>query len=221
MGTIPQCNTLVTLNLAPEQRLRLQNLAGTQNGEAFRFLGFSLNLQTGEFIDELQKGAADPEVSNPTMHHQITELLLEYSGAAKKILSRKQVKFRMFPGGIAYENAFLRKAVDPIAKIFAAQPELLVEAGILLGGRKAGARPSIVEIPAFNLVPITYILWVDESCRQPLTCSMTNPPTATSTRGAGEPRRADDLATHFSTEAAEEFLKCRKRPGIHQVAAKI
>lgn len=162
MGTIPQCNTLVTLNLAPEQRLRLQNLAGTQNGEAFRFLGFSLNLQTGEFIDELQKGAADPEVSNPTMHHQITELLLEYSGAAKKILSRKQVKFRMFPGGIAYENAFLRKAVDPIAKIFAAQPELLVAAGVLLGGRKLELGQASVEISAFNLVPITYILWVDE-----------------------------------------------------------
>ncbi|NLF88402.1 DUF3786 domain-containing protein [Candidatus Bathyarchaeota archaeon] len=153
---------MVTLNLAPEQRLRLQNLAGTQNGEAFRFLGFSLNLQTGEFIDELQKGAADPEVSNPTMHHQITELLLEYSGAAKKILSRKQVKFRMFPGGIAYENAFLRKAVDPIAKIFAAQPELLVAAGVLLGGRKLELGQASVEISAFNLVPITYILWVDE-----------------------------------------------------------
>ncbi len=143
------------------------NLVGNLSGfteAAFKKIiqKYESNLQTGEFIDELQKGAADPEVSNPTMHHQITELLLEYSSAAKKILSRKQVKFRMFPGGIAYENAFLRKAVDPIAKIFAAQPELLVEAGILLGGRKLELGQASVEISAFNLVPITYILWVDE-----------------------------------------------------------
>jgi len=153
---------LVTLDLSLEQRLRVQNLAGLQNGSVFRFLGFSLNLQTAEFVDELQKAVAVPEVSNPTMHHQITELLIEYSGAAKKPLSGRQVKFRMFPGGIAYENAFMRKAVEPIAKTFAAKPELLMEAGVLLGGRRLELGQASVEVPAFNLVPITYILWVDE-----------------------------------------------------------
>jgi len=142
--------------------LRLQSLAGLQNGDVLRFLGFSLNLQTGEFIDELQKGAANPEVSNPTMHHQITELLVEYSGASKKPLSGRQVKFRGFPGGVAYENAFVRKAVDPVAKAFAGCPEGLVETGVMLGGRKLDLGQASVEIPAFNLVPITYILWVDE-----------------------------------------------------------
>jgi hypothetical protein len=150
------------LNLTSEQLLRIKNLAGLQNGDVFRFLGFSFNLQTGEFVDDLQKGVADPEVSNPTMHHQITELLVEYSRASKKPLNGKQVKFRMFPGGVAYENAFVRKAVDPIAKGFAANPELLAEAGVLLGGRKLELGQASVEVPAFNLVPITYILWVDE-----------------------------------------------------------
>ena len=84
----------------------------------FRFLGFSLNLQTGKFIDDFQKGVENPEVSNPTMHHQITESLIEYSSATKKPLSGRQVKFRSFPGGVAYENAFVRKAVDPVAKAF-------------------------------------------------------------------------------------------------------
>ena len=142
--------------------MRLQNLAGLETADVLRFLGFSINLQTGEFIDELQKGAANPEVSNPTMHHQITELLVEYSGAAKKPLSGKQVNFRGFPGGVAYENAFVRKAVDPVAKAFAACPELLVEAGVLLGGKRLELGQASIEIPAFNLVPITYILWVDE-----------------------------------------------------------
>ncbi len=96
------------------------------------------------------------------MHHQITELLIEYSTAAKKSLGGRLVKFRDFSGGVAYENAFVRKAVDPIAKGFGGCPDLLVEAAVLLGGKKLEFGQASVEVPAFNLVPITYILWVDE-----------------------------------------------------------
>jgi hypothetical protein len=32
----------------------------------------------------------------------------------------------------------------------------------MLGGRKLELGQASVEVPAFNLVPITYILWVDE-----------------------------------------------------------
>lgn len=132
-----------------------------QNGDVFCFLGFSFNLQTGEFTDDLQKGVADPEVSNPTMYHQITELLDEYSRATKKPLSGKQVKFREFPGGIAYENAFIRKSVDPVAKAFGCS-EGFLDAALLLGGRSLDIGQASVVIPAFNLVPITYILWLDD-----------------------------------------------------------
>jgi hypothetical protein len=152
---------VVSLNLTSEQRLRLKNLAGIQDSGDFRFLGFSLNLQTGEFTDDLQKGIANPEVSNPTMHHQITELLDEYSRATKKPLAGKQVKFREFPGGIAYENAFNRKAVDPVAKTFGCS-ERFIDAALLLGGRQLDIGQASVEIPAFNHVPITYILWLDD-----------------------------------------------------------
>jgi hypothetical protein len=157
-----ECLGLITLKLTAEQRLRLSNLDRRQTGDFLYFLGFSLNLQTGEFQDDLQKGTSDPEVNNPTMHHQITELLIEYSGAAKKPLNGRQVKFRSFPGGVAYENAFVRKAVDPVAKAFASCPDVMVDAGVLLGGKKLVLGQASVEVPAFNLVPITYILWVDE-----------------------------------------------------------
>jgi hypothetical protein len=153
---------MVTLKLAADQLLRLGHLSDIVECTVIRFLGFSFDLQTGEFRDDLQKGFENPEVSNPTMYHQITELLVEYSGAAKKPQSVKQVKFRSFPGGIAYENAFVRKAVDPIAKVFSSSPDELVEAGVLLGGKRLDLGQASVEIPAFNLVPITYILWVDE-----------------------------------------------------------
>ncbi len=136
-------------------------MAGLQNGELFHFLGFSLNLQTGEFNDDLQKGLAEPEVSNPTMHHQITELLDEYSRATKKPLAGKQVKFREFPGGIAYENAFNRKAVDPVAKAFGCS-EGFLDAALMLGGRQLDIGQASVEISTLNMVPITYILWLDD-----------------------------------------------------------
>jgi hypothetical protein len=153
---------VVTLSLTSEQRLRLRQLTEAGDSNVFCFLGFSLNLQTGEFQDALQKGVPTPEVSNPTMHHQITELLVEYSSAAKKPLSDKQVKFRGFPGGVAYENAFMRKAVDPVAKGFGGCPDLLVEAALLLGGKRLDFGQASVQVPAFDLVPVTYILWVDE-----------------------------------------------------------
>lgn len=195
---------MVTLDLSSEQRLHLQIIADLQNGSVFRFLGLSLNLQTGEFIDDLQKGVAVPEISNPTMHHQITELLIEYSGAAKKPLSGKQVKFRMFPGGVAYENAFLRKAVEPIANTFAAQPELLVEAGILLGGRKLELGQASVEVPAFNLVPITYILWVDEEL--PPTANVLNDESANSYLNAEGLANLAELTT-WRLILAQKLLK--------------
>jgi hypothetical protein len=152
---------LVTLDVSVEQRLRLKSLAEVDDG-ILRFLGFSFNLDTGEFNDDLQRGASEVELLNPTMHHQISELLIEYSTAQKKPLSGKPAKFRDFPGGIAYENAFVRKAVDPVARGFGGCPEALVEAAQLLGGRRLELGQAAVEVPALNMVPLTYILWVDE-----------------------------------------------------------
>jgi hypothetical protein len=153
---------LVTLHVSVEQRLRLKSLSEVSDGDLLRFLGFSFNLNTGEFTDDLQRGVSEVEMINPTMHHQIAELLIEYSNAYKKPLTGKPTKFRDFSGGIAYENAFVRKAVDPIARVFSSYPEKLVEAALLLGGRKLNLGQASMEIPALNLVPLTYILWVDE-----------------------------------------------------------
>jgi hypothetical protein len=153
---------LVTLTLSFEQRLRLKQLGDVGGNGVFRFLGFSLNLDSCEFSDDLQRDIAEVEVLNPTMHHQIAELLTEYSNATKKPSSGKLVKFREFPGGIAYENAFARKAIDPIIRGFGKCPERLVEAALVLGGRRLDLGQAAVEVPALNLVPLTYILWVDE-----------------------------------------------------------
>jgi hypothetical protein len=153
---------LVALTVSSEQRLRIKSLAEVGDEGILRFLGFSFNLNTAEFTDELQRGVAEVELSNPTMHHQLAELLIEYSGAQKKPLIGKPTKFRDFPGGIAYENAFVRKAVDPVARAFGKSPQELAATALMLGGKRLELGQASVEIHAFNLVPLTYILWVDE-----------------------------------------------------------
>ena len=153
---------LVTLDLSFEQRLRLKQLAGIGDEDILRFLGFSLNLPTAEFVDELQRCVSEVELLNTTMHRQVAELLIEYSNAAKQPLTGKLVKFKDFPGGIAYENAFVRKGVDPIMHGFSGDPEGLVEVASILGGKRLEFGRISVEIPALHSVPLTYILWVDE-----------------------------------------------------------
>jgi rubredoxin len=153
---------LVILNLTTDQLLRLRNFIGADKGNKFSFLGFSLDLETNEFDDDLQKNAATIELSNPTMHHQITELLAEYSQANKKPRNGKLVKFKDFPGGVAYENAFVKRAVDPIAHGFSRNPEKLVPVAELIGGKRLEFGQVSVEVTALNQIPLTYILWVDE-----------------------------------------------------------
>ncbi len=166
---------MTKLNLSLNQLLRLKQLSDTGNDNIFRFLAFALNLETGEFHDVLQEVASRViEYKNPTMHQQISDLLSNYSTANKKKgRGSKLVKFKDFPGGYAYENAFIRRAIEPIVKIFGKKPDDLIEAAKLLGGKPLEYGRSSAEIPALSGVLLTYILWTDEELRlQRIFCSM-------------------------------------------------
>ncbi len=154
---------MVKLNLLPEQRLKLKQLADVGEDNIFRFLGFSLDLDTTDFHDVLQENASTAiELKDPTMYSQITELLASYSHSERRELNGKLVKFKDFPGGYAYEMAFSRLAIDPIAKSFSKNPEELIEAADLLTGKRLSYGQSSVEVSALTGIPITYILWTDE-----------------------------------------------------------
>ena len=154
---------MIKLDLSSSQLLRLKQLSDTGNDNIFRFLAFSLNLETGEFHDTLQEGSSRViEYKNPTMHQQISDLLSNYALSNKKSRGTKLVKFKDFPGGYAYENAFIRRAIEPIVKVFGKQPDELIEAAKLLGGNHLEYGRSSAEIPALSEVPLTYILWTDE-----------------------------------------------------------
>ena len=50
-------------------------------------------------------------------------LLTHYSTANPVTLTGKLVKFEELPGGSAYEDAFIKRAMQPIAEFFGENPQ--------------------------------------------------------------------------------------------------
>jgi len=86
-------------------------------------------------------------------------LLAHYSKAEPVERTGILVGFRDLPGGYAYEGAFLRRAVFPVAEMFGSDPEALVKAAKVLNGIRLSHGDASVELPALPKVPLTYILW--------------------------------------------------------------
>jgi len=176
---------MVNLNLSQETLDRLKYSVNNHEN-SLCFSGFNLNLQTGDLQDVLQQKVAEPKVKDPTMHQQIGELLTKYALAGKHGRVGKLVKFKVFPGGYAYEVAFQKRAVEPIAKLFGRSPPELIKAAEQLGGKQLGHGDCSVELEAFPGLPLTIILWVDEEL----------PPTANVLfdESAGKYLNVEDLA---------------------------
>ena len=118
-------------------------------------LGYTLNLETNQFHDLLEKGT----VHNDWSVQNITTLLAHYSLANETAKTGKLVKFKDLPGGYAYEHAFTQRAIDPIAQGFGSTPAELIEAAKLFDGKRLNYGDTSVEIPALEGIPIVYILW--------------------------------------------------------------
>lgn len=118
------------------------------------FLGYFVNLQTGEILDNL-KGE---KVADPSEHYVLYTLLTHYA-QANPTQKGKLIKFRDLPGGNAYERAFNKRAIAPIAQAFGTHSENLLKAAKLLNGIQKSYGDTAVEIPALPQIPLTYILW--------------------------------------------------------------
>jgi hypothetical protein len=148
---------LITLNLDDQTLFRLQKLIGNSS---YNFLGFTLNLEKGTIKDKLGSGAAE-NFSEWTI--QILAILFShYSEAKPTSLTGNLIKYRVIPGGYAYDEAFQKCAVQLIAQTFCCEPEDLPKAVKLLGGRQRTLGDASAEINALPGIPLTYILWVAE-----------------------------------------------------------
>jgi hypothetical protein len=146
---------MTKLNLQTEQLKRIRHLGKFGEDTTYRFLGFALDLETGEFQDMLEKGAVFSEYEIQI----VTALLIHYSLANETAKSGRLVKFKDLPGGYAYANAFVKNAINPI-EVFGNNPFELAEAAKLLGGKRLDYGDISIEIPALEGIPIVYILWI-------------------------------------------------------------
>jgi len=147
---------LTKLNLEEEQLKKIRQLTKVGEDNTYQFLGYTLNLETNQFHDLLEKGTVHGDWGVQNM----TALLAHYSLANETAKTGKLVKFKDLPGGYAYEHAFTQRAVNPIAQAFGSNAVELLEVAKLFGGKKVNYGDLSVEIPALEGIPVVYILWV-------------------------------------------------------------
>ena len=119
------------------------------------FLGYVVNLDSGEIRDSLKEtgdvGKLEFEVLQVLLRHYAKAESVERAGIL--------VKFACLPGGYAYEKAFLKRAVEPIAEAFGDEPKRLVECAERFGGFGVSFGDCAVEVPALPHLPLTIIVW--------------------------------------------------------------
>jgi len=135
---------------------KLKELTGTNR---YEFLGFTLDNEKSTITDNLPHLVRN---ISQWVTQILTTLLHHYSLANPTKQTRTLVKYKDIPGGYAYEEAFTKRAIEPIAEIFGEKPKKLVEAANLLGGTELVLGDASIEIPALKGIPLTYILWGKE-----------------------------------------------------------
>ena len=87
-------------------------------------------------------------------------LVLRYLAQAKgTTATNKLITYRDIPGGVVYFPTFSKRSTDQLTRQFGGEPELLVEASKVLGGRETDLGDTGVVVNGFNRVPITLVLW--------------------------------------------------------------
>lgn len=139
-------------NLCANQIRTLKGRLGFKAEGSLDFLAYCLDLGSGRVFDKLKgKYVVNPETLYVLLSHYAKNDPIERVG--------KLIRFRDLPGGYAYEAAFTRRAVHPIAEIFVSKPEKLLEAAEPLNGIEVKYGDSSVEILALPKIPLTYVLW--------------------------------------------------------------
>jgi hypothetical protein len=87
-------------------------------------------------------------------------IVLHYLLTARGEGSRNNlVTFREVPGGAFYYPAFLKRARDPLVRVFGLQPERLAGCGRQLGAERADVGDASITLRPLPRVPMTVVLW--------------------------------------------------------------
>lgn len=162
----PQDNYQVALDLACEQ-LRNSDLAErcAKSGAVFEKSGGGEGLIKLLFLNQtceirtprMEIGYAGSEEEVPIW---AKILIIHYLNRSSGLpLSGQWVTFRQVPGGSGYYPAYVERALNPLVRIFGANPKFLIDAARPFGGWEVQQGDAAVTIFAFAHVPITFILW--------------------------------------------------------------
>jgi len=116
------------------------------------FLKLALSLETGKIFDEI-RNKPYPE-AEPTIYC----ILYGYAEAKQTTETHRLISFSQVPGGIGYNAAFIRRAVQPIERTFGNTAEHLWTAVKTLDTQKLSYDNCSVKVRALPLVPIIIIL---------------------------------------------------------------
>jgi hypothetical protein len=87
-------------------------------------------------------------------------IVLHYLLAAQgESLGNNLVTFREVPGGAFYYPAFLKRARDPLVRVFGGEPERLLRCGRQLGAEPAHLGDASVRLMPLPRIPLTFVLW--------------------------------------------------------------
>jgi hypothetical protein len=144
---------LWTWNHCGEKISTLKGRLGFKDSDVLSFLKFRLSLEDGEIFDELKRR----KVSEHTKK-AIYCILYGYAGAKHVPETSTLTSFRNLSGGRIYFTVYNQRVINPLVRVFGENPQRLVEAAEILGGKRLKLADYSVKVKALPLVPLTFLL---------------------------------------------------------------
>ena len=108
-----------------------------------------------DFEDEVESEAEIP------IQEQI--LILHYmQSPVPSLATDSWVSYREIPGASFYYSAFVKRAIDPLKKVFGQNVDGLLRAGEILGGKTIDTGDVGYEFRLFPNIPVRLILWAGD-----------------------------------------------------------
>ena len=130
----------------------LRGRLGFADSPSLKFLKLTLSLETGQIHDEIRNKPV------PEIEPSVYCILSGYADSQPASETHNLISYSQLPGGVGYNNAFIRRAVQPIERIFGSDAESLWKAAKLLDSEELSHGDCSVKIRALPLVPIVIIL---------------------------------------------------------------
>jgi hypothetical protein len=137
------------------QRTGFESVAADQFRVSFLNRAYRIGFPGLKFEDE-----ADSQKEVP-IQEQI--LILHYMlSPAPPFLTGNWVSYREIPGASFYYDAFVRRAIDPLKKVFGQNVAGLLQAAEILGGQAIDTGDVGCEFRLLPRVPVRLILWAGD-----------------------------------------------------------